>query len=64
MKYKIQVIELAEILQYECHELVDEMVKHNSKLSYQDVANTFIFLKLVEIIQEINNLKEIHTVYK
>jgi hypothetical protein len=59
MENKKQVLDLAEKLQDECHEMVNEIVNRNSKLTYQDATNTFIFLKLAEIIDMLNDIKNI-----
>ena len=54
-----RITELAGNLQDECHKQVEEMMKNNSKVTYQDATNVFIFLKVAEIIVTLNDVKNI-----
>ena len=48
-----ETLEIAEGLQAEAHDYAKKLV--SDKVSYQDAINSWIYLKLAELIQKANN---------
>lgn len=49
---------IAEALQKECHTQADQLLSKNPKLSAQDCANVFMYLKLAQIMVKLAEIKE------
>jgi hypothetical protein len=48
-----EILDIAEMLQCEAHNYAKKLV--SDKVSYQDAINTWIFLKLAELHEKVNN---------
>ena len=52
-----ETMTLAEQFQKDCHQVVEEVLRDEKKMSYQDATNIFLFNKLAELQIQINDLK-------
>ena len=50
---KKEILQIAESLQDEAQDYAKELVR--DKVSYQDAINTWMYLKLAELFEKINN---------
>lgn len=55
-EWKPKIIELSEVNQTAMHSFVEEAIKKDPKISYQDATNTFLILRISQLQFELGRL--------
>jgi hypothetical protein len=58
MKTEGQILKKAEQLQEDCHKVVGDIMGRSQKVSYQDATNVWLFNKLAELQNRIEELEK------
>lgn len=63
MKIDKQILRISERLQDDCHKVVEAVMQESNKVSYQDATNVWLFNKLAELENRIEELENSRPVF-